>query len=229
MKNDQLTELFESISSDILTDEIKLQLGTIFETTVNEAIEAKETELEESNKVEITEFKETLVEQVDSYLDYFVDEYIKENESIVEDYTKVKLAEKVLRNFKQMCEAFNISLSEESFSSEDEIEELQTENSKLVNKLIEAKKETVLVKKAAFIAEAAEKLDTDVQREKFVEMAKKLEFEEEIFEEKLGVIVDTILAKKEEIVEEKLEEQQEEEITPNKIVTESVASYLKYL
>lgn len=224
----QLKELFESISSDILTDEIKLQLGTIFETTVNEAIEAKEQELEEAAKEEISEFKDTLVEQVDSYLDYFVQEYIKENESVVEDYTKVKLAEKVLRNFKQMCEAFNVSLSEESISSEDEIEELQAENTKLVNKLIEAKKQTQMVKKAAFISEAADKLETDVQREKLVEMAKKLEFEEEIFEGKLGVLVDTILAKKEETVTEKLEEKEEvKEVKPQ--LTEAVASYLKYL
>ena len=228
MENEQLKELFESISSEILTDEIKLQLGTIFETTVNEAVAAKEQAIEEANRVEIAEFKDTLTEQIDSYLDYFVEEYIKENESIVEDYTKVKLAEKVLRNFKQMCEAFNISLSEESISSEDEIEELQTENNKLVNKLIEAKKETALVKKAAHIAEAAQKLDTDIQRDQLMEKAKGLEFEEDLFEQKLAVIIESLLAKKEEVLEDKLEEKVEEVIeTP--VISEAVASYLKYL
>lgn len=228
MENEQLKELFESISSEILTDEIKLQLGTIFETSVNEAVAAKEQALDEANRVEIAEFKETLTEQLDSYLDYFVDEYIKENESIVEDYTKVKLAEKVLRNFKQMCEAFNISLSEESISNEDEIDALQTENNKLVNKLIEAKKETALVKKAAYIAEAAQKLETDVQREQLMEKAKGLEFEEDVFEQKLAVVIESLLVKREEIVEDKLEEKEEvEEVKP--VISESVASYLKYL
>ena len=229
MENEQLKELFESISSDILTDEIRLQIGTIFETTVNEAIAAKEQELEEANRTEIAEFKDTLVEQIDSYMDYFVSEYIKENEAIVEDYTKVKMAEKVLRNFKQMCEAFNISLSEESLDSEDEIEELQSENTKLVNKLIEAKKETAQVKKAAYIAEAAQKLETDVQREKLFEMAKALDFEEELFEGKLEVLIETVLAKKEEVIEEKLEEKEEVVEEPKAQVTEAVKSYLKYL
>lgn len=228
MENEQLKELFESISSEILTDEIKLQLGTIFETSVNEAVEAKEQALEEANRVEIAEFKETLTEQIDSYLDYFVEEYIKENESIVEDYTKVKLAEKVLRNFKQMCEAFNISLSEESLSNEDEIDELQTENNKLVNKLIEAKKETALVKKAAYIAEAAQKLETDVQREQLMEKAKGLEFDEDVFEQKLAVVIESLLVKKEEIVEDKLEEK-EEIVDEKPVISESVASYLRYL
>ena len=229
MENEQLKELFESISSDILTDEVKLQIGTIFETTVNEAVVAKEQELEEANRTEIAEFKDTLVEQIDSYMDYFVSEYIKENEAIVEDYTKVKMAEKVLRNFKQMCEAFNISLSEESLDSEYEIEELQSENTKLVNKLIEAKKETAQVKKAAYIAEAAQKLETDVQREKLFEMAKALDFEEELFEGKLEVLIETVLAKKEEVIEEKLEEKEEVVEEPKAQVTEAVKSYLKYL
>lgn len=229
MENNLLKELFENINSEILNDEIRLQIGTIFETTVNEAIAAKEQELEEANRTEIAEFKDTLVEQIDSYMDYFVSEYIKENEAIVEDYTKVKMAEKVLRNFKQMCEAFNISLSEESLDSEDEIEELQSENTKLVNKLIEAKKETAQVKKAAYIAEAAQKLETDVQREKLFEMAKALDFEEELFEGKLEVLIETVLAKKEEVIEEKLEEKEEVVEEPKAQVTEAVKSYLKYL
>ena len=228
MENNLLKELFENINSEILNDEIRLQIGTIFETTVNEAIAAKEQELEEANRTEIAEFKDTLVEQIDSYMDYFVSEYIKENEAIVEDYTKVKMAEKVLRNFKQMCEAFNISLSEESLDSEDEIEELQSENNKLVNKLIEAKKETAQVKKAAYIAEAAQKLETDVQREKLFEMAKALDFEEELFEGKLEVLIETVLAKKE-VIEEKLEEKEEVVEEPKAQVTEAVKSYLKYL
>lgn len=55
MENEQLKELFESISSDILTDEVKLQIGSIFETSVTEAVAAKEQELEEANRTEIAE------------------------------------------------------------------------------------------------------------------------------------------------------------------------------
>lgn len=224
---DKLQELFESINSEILTDEVKLQMSTLFEATVNEAIKAKEQELEEANKVEISEFKEDLVEQVDQYLDYFTKEYIKENEAVVEDFTKVKLAEKVLRNFKQMVEAFNISLSDESVSSEDEIEELKSENTKLVNKLIESRNEVKTVKKAAMISEAAEKLETDLQREELTEMAKKLEFDEELFESKLDILVEKILASKEEVAP-KLEEKKEEVVVESK-KTDSMKSYLKHL
>lgn len=224
----QLSELFESINSEILTDDIKLQMETIFETAVNEAVKAKEVELAEEAKVEIATFKEDLVEQVDSYLEYFVKEYIKENEQVIEDFTKVKLAEKVLRNFQQMVEAFNVALSDESVSSEDKVEELTAENTKLVNKLIESRKETQSVKKAAMISEASAKLETDVQKEKLVEMAKDLEFDEEIFESKLDVLVEKIITVKEEVAEEKFEEKKEI-VNESKAPSDTMKKYLSHL
>jgi hypothetical protein len=226
-KTNDLQELFEGIGSDILTEDVQLKIATIFEATVNEAIKAKEQELEEQNAVELSDFKEELVEQMDSYLDYFTKEYIKENEQIIEDFSKVKLAEKVLRNFQQMVEAFNISLSDESIQTEDEVEELKTENTKLVNKLIESRKEVENVKKAAMIAEAQDALETDVQKEKLVEMAKGLEFDQELFESKLSILVEKILSDKEEIKEEKLEEKQEDEIVVKPV--SKIADYLKAL
>jgi hypothetical protein len=231
-----LSELFESISSEILTDSVKLQMETIFESALNEAIALKEEELEAKNTVEIEEFKESLIENIDSYMDYFSKEYIKENEAVVEDFNKVKLAEKVLRNFKQMCEAFNLSLSDESISSEDELEELKTEQNKLVNQLIEAQKETETVMRAAMIAEASVKLTTDIQIEKLFEKAKGLEFDRETFAEKLDILVDTILMKEAKSDEDadgddKLEDQEEmtESKTQSKPISESMTGYLKYI
>jgi hypothetical protein len=223
---DSLQSLFEGIESELLTDDVKLQIATLFEASVNEAIAQKEQELEESNKTELATFKEDLVAQCDSYLEYFTKEYIKENEQIVEDFTKVRLAEKVLRNFQQMVEAFNVSLSDESVSSEEEIDELKTENTKLVNKLIESRKETETVKKATMISEASGKLETDMQRDKLVEMAKKLEFDEELFSEKLEVLVTKILTEKVEAAPEKLEEKVEA-AAPEKKVASTMSSYLQ--
>lgn len=226
-KTDGLKELFESIQSDILTEDTQMKISVLFESVVNEAIRLKEAELEEQAKAEISEFKEDLVEQVDSYLTYFTQEYIKENEQVVEDFTKVKLAEKVLRNFQQMVEAFNISLSDESISSEDELEDLKCENNKLHNKLIESRKEVKMIKKAAMISEAADKLQTEIQREKLVEMAKSLEFDEDIFESKLEVLVDKILGEKP-VVAEKLEEKTEV-ATEKKETTDQMKIYLQNL
>jgi hypothetical protein len=230
-----LGELFESISSEILDDSVKLQMETIFESALNEAIAAKEAELEAQNEAEVEQFKSEIVENIDDYLSYFTTEYVKENEAVIEDFNKVKIAEKVLRNFKQMCEAFNISLSEESISNEDVVEGLEADNNKLVNQLIEAKKEVENAYRAAFIAEAVEKLETDIQREKLVEKAKFIDFDKDTFAEKLEILAGTILAKESAEADETddqledTEELTESTKTTEKTRTDSMASYLKYI
>ena len=226
---DSITSLLESLNSDLFDDSFKLKISTIFEATVNEAVAAKELELEELNAKDIELFKEELVSQTDSYLDYFVQEYIKENEVVVEDFAKVKLAEKVIRNFNQMCEAFNISLSEESISNDNEVDELKTENNKLINKLIDSEKTIEIVKRAAIIAEASVG-GTDLQIEKMIEMAKGLEFEsEEIFESKLATILEKII--KESVTNDDVEklEEKEEIVEQKKVISESMSKYLRYL
>jgi len=225
--DDSLKQLFESINSEILTDDIKIQLATLFESSVNEAVKAKETELEEANKTEIESFKTELVESMDEYLDYFTEKYIAENEVIVEDFTKVKMAEKVLVHFTQMCEAFNVSLSQDSIETDDELEGLKEEYNQVTNDLMEAKKEIELLQKAAMIAEAADVFETEVQKETFFEKAKSLEFDKEIFESKLKVIASTIITESDtEESTQKLDEKVEEK---TKQTSPTMDKYLRYL
>ena len=61
-----------------------------------------------------------------------------------------------------------------------------------------------------------------------MEKAKGLEFDEDVFEQKLAVVIESLLVKKEEIVEDKLEEK-EEIVDEKPVISESVASYLRYL
>src|SRR5271157_750763 len=133
-----LDKLFETISSDILTEEIKLTISTIFESAVTEAVKAKEVELEETNKTEIQEFREELTTQIDEYLNYIVEEFIKENEGAVDSRVKVKTAEKILETFSKIVNDFNVELSEEKVEQDDSIDALKEEVSKLGNQVIEA-------------------------------------------------------------------------------------------
>jgi len=229
-EKDSLKMIFESMDKEIFTEDVQLKMQTLFESAVNEAVEKKEKELEEANAADLTVFKADLVEQIDDYMDYFVKDYIKENEVVVEDFSKVKLAEKVLRNFNQMVEAFNISLSDESIDAEDEIEKLKTECNKLTNNLIESKKENEDIKRAAIISEASVGA-TDLQIEQLIETTKKLDFETlEIFETKVKTIMEKIITESKSDDDEevsKLNENVEE--VPIKNKKTSVSQYLKYL
>lgn len=224
---DQLKELFESLSSDVLTEDVKLKLATIFEASVNEAVKAKETELEEASEKEMSEFKESLVESIDDYLDYFAEQFVSQNEVMVEDFTKVKVAEKVLENFKEMCNAFNISLSEETVSFEEEIQEAKESENKAINDLVEARKEIELLKKTAIITEASKQLETEVQVEDLVEKVKSLDFDD-VFESKVQIFVEQILGTKKEEEHKKLEEFVEPKDETKK-PSDKMSKYLNYL
>mgnify|MGYP001193247499 CR=1 FL=1 len=192
-----LEKLFETINSEILTEDVKLQLSTIFEAQVNEAVKAKEEELDEKNRAEIAEFKEGLTNQISEYVDYVVEEFLKENEEAIDSKVKVKTAERVLESFIGVMRQFNVQLSEEKIEIDDMVETLKADNNKLMAKLSESRKELEIVKKAALIAEAAGKLEIDSEKEKLVTIAEGLEFEEDSFSKKLDVIVQQIVESRE--------------------------------
>lgn len=192
-----LDKLFETINSEILTEDVKLQLSTIFEAQVNEAVKAKEEELDEKNRAEIAEFKEGLTNQISEYVDYVVEEFLKENEEAIDSKVKVKTAERVLESFIGVMRQFNVQLSEEKIETDGMVETLKADNNKLMAKLSESRKELEIVKKAALIAEAVGKLEIDSEKEKLVGIAEGLEFEEETFSKKLDVIVQQIVESRE--------------------------------
>jgi hypothetical protein len=224
-----LDELFEKISSEVLTEDVKLQMSTLFESALNEAIKAKELHLEEANRSEITEFKEDLTNQIDEYLNYFVEEFVTENEDVIDSNVKVKTAEKVLETFSKIVSEFNVQLSEEKEEESDEIDTLKQENNKLHGKIMEGKKELDLVKKAALIAESCGKLETELEKEKLIENAKTVEYDD-IFEGKLGVFVEQIISGRKTTEEpiQKLDEEKSDAPVEKKI-NDAMASYLKYL
>jgi len=207
-----IDKLFESIQSDVLTEDVKLQMAVLFENAINEAVKVKEEELEAKNKIDTEQFQESLTNKLDDYINLFVEEFTKENAKTIEESVKVKTAERVLKAFNQIVEDFNIQLDEKKVTDEEALVEAKAELNKVTNQLVEAKKEIKMREKAALVTEACSKLDTDMQKSKLVEYAKKLPFDE-LFERKVAAFSTTVLteekkpfSKKEEkivIIEEK--------------------------
>jgi len=228
-----LEQLFETIKSDVLTDEVKLQMSTLFESALTEAVKAKEVELEETNRAEIAEFKEDMVNQIDEYLNYFVEEFVTENESLIDNHVKVKTAERVLETFVGIVNDFNLQLSEGKVKQSDDLVKLKEENNKLHNKILESRKEIELVTKAALIAEKCHELETEVDRDKLVQLAETVEFDADTFGAKLDVFVEQIQSakttKKTEEAPQKIEESIED-VPPAPVQkTDAMKSYLRYL
>jgi hypothetical protein len=190
-----IDKLFEQISSEVLTEEVKLQMAVLFENALQEAIAEKEKKLEESNIKEVNDFKENLTTQIDEYLTYFSEEFVKTNSNVIEDSVKVKTAERVLKTFSGIMKDFSVQLDEKKVDADVKIHESREEINKLTKQLIEAKKQVKTAEKTVMVVEASTKLTTDLQKSKLVEYAKGLPVDE-LFEKKVNAYVSTILVEK---------------------------------
>ncbi len=188
-----LEKLFEQIESDLLTDEVKLQMSTLFETAVNEAIDEEKTKLEEANRGEINEFKDKLTEQIDEYMAYIVEEIVDENDEAIAEATKVQTADQIMEAFADVMERFHMTTSPEAISESQEIDELKSDLNEAVNKRAEAEATAASLQKKAIIAEKAHEFDTDTAKEKFLTLAESVEFvDEETYGKKLDVIAESV-------------------------------------
>ena len=85
------------VSTDAdLSEEFKDKAATIFETAVKTRIKEQtkilEAQFEEKLSKETETVKEAMVEKVDSYLNYVVEEWMKENELAVERGIRTEIA-----------------------------------------------------------------------------------------------------------------------------------------
>jgi len=234
-----IEKLLEKLDNEIFTDEIKLELSTIFESHLNEAIAEKEKQLQEEFEKKTKEFQEGLVEKVEEYLNLFIDEFITENKEQLVDAIKVQQAEIVLESFKEFVKQFGLQIQPEKLQEDVEKKELKEKVNQLTQEKIEMEKELKEAKKLALIVSRLTEFDTTSEKEKFIEMAESLQFEdEESFNKKLDVFVKTVkkLNEKVEESENKDEEketqiikEEKENITTSTIADELYEKYKKFL
>jgi len=91
---------------DNLSEEFKTKAATIFEAAIKSKVGAEIDRLEEEFAKNLEEAKETakseLTEKVDSYLNYVVEEWMKENELAIEKGVKGEIAEDFITGLKQL-------------------------------------------------------------------------------------------------------------------------------
>lgn len=216
-----LKELLEKINSEVMTDEVKLQVSAIFESQVNEAIKAKEAEMDEANRGEIAEFKENLISQIDEYLGYFVEEFTKENEMQIDETVQISTAKRVLENFASLVDGFHLELSEGKIEESADLVKAKADLNAAVEKVAGLKKELSEATRKIIVAEAASQLDTDSQVEKFTKLCEGVEFDMEAadeFKAKLAFFVESV--KVEAAPADKIEESTEK--TTEVVIEESV-------
>lgn len=187
-----------------LSEEFKEKATILFEAAVNAKVLLEFAKLEEayaeSIQEEISEFKESITEKLDAYLDYVVENFMAENEVAIESTLRNEIMEKVISDLKGVFVENYIDVPEEKI---DVIESLAEKVDALEQLLDESILENSEMK--SIIAEVAKKeifegLSSDLaqtQQEKFLALSEGIEFDGdlEIYTRKLNIIKETYFKK----------------------------------
>ena len=220
----EVVEIEESIQAMFegmdLSEEFTSKVTLVFEAAVHEAASAKadviiaektdalETEMKES----VDSAVEKIVENLDSYLDYVVEEWMKENELAIETGVKVEMAESLMTGLKSLFEEHNIEIDDETIDVvaglEEEVEELKTTANEKISENVDLQKQIAALNADRVFDEMTEDL-TITQRERLKVLSEKLDVQDIAeYQSDLTTLKESFFKKAAPLVEEVQEEQE---------------------
>ena len=189
-----------------LSEEFKEKAATIFETAIKAKVKEESQRLQGEYETKLKEdteaHKADVVEKVDSYLNYVVEEWMQENKIAIERGIKGEIAEDFIGGLKKLFEDHYIDVPDEKYNVlEDQaskIEDLEKKLNEEIEKNVELNKSNGELKRED-IAKAVSDNLTDVEKEKFNKLAEEVEYSnEEDFTAKVKTIKESYFGKKEE-------------------------------
>ena len=232
---DTTSELDKLVESEAtLSEEFKEKTAVIFEAAVksklSEEVDRLEAQYAEELAEEVSSVKGDLVEKVDSYLNYVVESWMDENKVAVQNGLRTEIAETFMDKMKDLFTESYIDVPE---SKVDLVDELAEQVSELEEKLnsqtgdaIKLSEELEVLKRDAIIAEASRGL-ADTQVEKLKGLVEGIDFDEDTFAQKVGIIIESHFAKEPSANEEV--EVVSEDVDQTVEVSSSMAQYVTAL
>ena len=186
-----------------LSEDFKKKAATVFESAVKSKVRDEVTRLQENYENEIEEGiksnKAELTEKVDTYMNYVVEEWMKENELAIERGLKGEIAEDFIAGLKQLFEDHYVDIPDEKYdvlqAQSDKIAELEEKVKKTLEESINFKKANDDLTREKVISESTSDL-ADTEIEKFKELTEDVDFgNEEDFRSKLETLKESYFPK----------------------------------
>ena len=207
-EDEEVKEAADALTKDEeLPESFKTKVSSIFEAavkrTAKKRVTAHKKKLVESynNKLATSKKKisETLVNKVDGYLDYVVEEWMKDNRVAVEGALRSTITEKFIVGLKDLFESHYIEVPAEKVNvlseQENKIKKLEKELNDELVKSVELRKENIRLKKSSIIKKLTEGM-TVTESAKFVELCEGVSYENaNTFGHKLKAIKETYFPK----------------------------------
>ncbi len=228
--SDDLTALVENEAT--LSDEFKAKTAVIFETAIKSKISEEVIRLEDEYQSRLEEELEAtrsdLVEKVDSYLNYVVEQWMEENKVAVETGLRTEIAEGFMNSLKDLFVESYINVPESKVDLVDElaesVQELEAKLNEQTGAAIEMSQQLEAYQREAVISEhAGELAATEV--EKLKSLVESLDFEDEAsFSAKVKTVKESYFKK--EVAQEISEEATDDWSDDSVEVSSAMSQYL---
>ena len=179
-----------------LSEEFKKKAATVFEAAVKSKVRSEVERMEEDYRNELEEnmnaTKDELTEKVDTYLNYVVEEWMKENELAIERGLKGEIAEDFISGLKQLFEDHYVDVPDEKYdvleAQSEKISELEGKINEMMEKSIEMKNTNATLVKEQVLSELSSDL-AETEIEKFKGLVEDVDYsDEESYREKLATL-----------------------------------------
>jgi hypothetical protein len=213
-KNAASTAMKGAIKEDIatifgdakdLSEEFKQKALTIFESAVNSRVSLIESELQEAYEQaleeELESIHETMIEEIDQYLSFAVEEWAEENKVEIETSLRAQIAESFIDGLATLMQEHNFDIAEENIDLTEAVVDELNETKQLANELyndnIELTELVEELQKDKLITVISENL-TPTETEKFKTLVEGFDFEDDVdsYVEKLSTIKEHHFGKK---------------------------------
>ena len=197
-----------------LSEEFKTQAASLFEATVvarvNQQVEIIENELVEEASKAFDEAKEKLVENVDKYLSYVTEQWLKENELAVENGLRSEITESFINGMKQVFTEHYIEMPEEKYDvlseQQAQIDELKSQLDEEINKSVTISEDREQLQKEKVFRSVVDDL-AETEVEKFASLVEGITYDgEDKYTSKLNVIKENYFPKAKADDSDKLED-----------------------
>ncbi len=213
-----------------LSEEFKAKAATIFESAVKaklvEEIEKLEGEYETKVAERVEETKSEIVEKVDAYLNYVVEEWMKENELAIEKGLRAEITEDFIGGLKTLFESHYINVPSEKYdvieNQAAEIEKLKEEVNQTIEKNVELNQKVGEFTRDGIINDVSSDL-AETETEKLKGLAEGIEYKDaESFRKSIETLKDSYFPKAE-ASDKQSNEVADNDASPN--LSESMAAY----
>jgi hypothetical protein len=186
-----------------LSEEFKSKAATIFESAVKSKVRGEIERMQNVYDEELVEATETvkseLTDKIDSYLNYVVEEWMKENELAIERGLKGEIAEDFIAGLKQLFEDHYVDVPDEKYdvleAQSEKIAELEEKVNKSLEDSVSLKEENSQLTRQIVISEATSDL-TETEIEKFKSVTEDVEFDSaESFRNKIDTLKENYFPK----------------------------------